>query len=123
MKKVAIVGASTNTDRYAYKAFRRLQEKGYEVVPVHPVLDEIEGVPVSSSLKEISEDIFAVTLYVRPETGEKYIDQIIQLGPKKVIMNPGTESDEIEKRCLAEGIYVQRACTLVLLASDQFELM
>ena len=41
-KNVVILGASNKPDRYAYKAFRMLREYGYDVVPVNPVLDEIE---------------------------------------------------------------------------------
>ncbi len=120
-QKVAIIGASNKPDRYAYKALKRLQDNGYDVLPIHPVLEEIEGVPVYKTLSDISDDVYAVTIYVRPQTGEKYIEQLIALQPEKIIMNPGTESDELERQCGGAGIMVQRACTLVLLASGQFE--
>ncbi|MFW6366577.1 MAG: CoA-binding protein [Spirochaetota bacterium] len=121
MKHVAIIGASDNPERYAYKAFKKLQQNGYGVIPVHPVLDTIEDVPVVRSLDDIEEDVYAATLYVRPSTGERYIDQINRLKPKKVIMNPGSESDRIEAECSPRDIIVLRACTLVLLSSGQFE--
>lgn len=121
MKRVAIVGASDNPERYSCKAFTRLQENGYAVIPVHPVLSKIEKVDVVSSLEKITKPVYAVTLYVRPHTGEQYIEQLIALHPQKIIMNPGTESDTIENRCTEAGITVQRACTLVLLSSGQFE--
>jgi hypothetical protein len=46
---------------------------------------------------------------------------MIILGPDRVIMNPGTESDEIEEELNARGIAVLRACTLVMLRTGQFE--
>jgi hypothetical protein len=35
-------------------------------------------------------------------------------------MNPGTESDELEEELNGKGIAVLRACTLVMLRTDQF---
>ena len=45
---------------------------------------------------------------------------MIDLKPDRVIMNPGTESDEIEDRLTAKGIAVLKACTLVMLRTGQF---
>jgi hypothetical protein len=45
---------------------------------------------------------------------------MINLGPDRVIMNPGTESDELEEELNGKGIAVLRACTLVMLRTDQF---
>jgi adenylate kinase len=45
----------------------------------------------------------------------------IMLKPKRVIFNPGTESEEIENTLKKAGIEPMRACTLVLLRTNQFE--
>jgi DNA-binding LacI/PurR family transcriptional regulator len=61
-----------------------------------------------------------LTLYVGPERGKELLQEMIKLGPDRVIMNPGTESDEIEEELNASNIPVLRACTLVMLRTDQF---
>jgi hypothetical protein len=38
------------------------------------------------------------SLYVGPERGMALLKDMIDLKPERVIMNPGTESDEIEER-------------------------
>ena len=119
-KNVVILGASNKPDRYAYKALRMLREYGYDVVPVNPVLDEIEGVEVKHSLDEVENNPDTLTVYVRPERLETVADKIIRVHPRRVILNPGTESDTLEKRFRDEGIEVLRACTLVLLRTRQF---
>ncbi len=117
---VAILGASNKADRYAYKALMMLQEYGHSVIPINPVLDTIESVPVIASIRDIKVPVSTLTLYMRPERYMPLIDDIIILKPGRVIFNPGTESDEalsILKKSGIDGIY---ACTLVLLRTGQF---
>ena len=39
-ENVVILGASDKPDRYAYKAFKMLTEKGHNVFLVHPMLQD-----------------------------------------------------------------------------------
>ena len=117
---VAVLGASNNVDRYSYKAFKLLTEYGHRVINVHPSLDEIEGNPVLPDLSQIHEKVDTLTLYLRPEISESMAHEIIMLSPVRVIMNPGTESDQLEKKLTEKNIKVIRACTLVLLKTNQF---
>ena len=118
---VAVLGASPNPERYSNKAIRLLKEHGYRVVPIHPLHKEIEGVPVSKKLSDISEPIHTLTLYVGPARGEAMAPDILALKPQRVIMNPGAESDTLEDQLSQAGIRCIRACTLVLLRTGQFE--
>jgi len=119
--KVVILGASNNHHRFSYKAFRLLREKGYSIVPVHPAIDAIEGVSVRHSFAEIKEKIHTVTVYVSPANLLKLINALINLKPERVILNPGTESEEVIKALQSAGIRVVRECTLILLNSERFD--
>ena len=119
-EKVVILGASNRPDRYAYKAFSTLRKYGHEPVPVHPVLSEIEGVPVVPDLPSVKGEIDTVTLYVNPKISEPLVDAMIALNPRRVIFNPGTESALLEERLETAGIVAEVACTLVLLETGQF---
>ena len=118
---VAVVGASNKLERYSNKAVRLLKENGYNVVPIHPKLEEIEGFEVFPDLESIKENIHTLSLYVNPEILNEYISSILKLKPARVIMNPGTESDDVQKQLEDNGISVLKACTLVLLRTGQFE--
>jgi predicted CoA-binding protein len=120
-QKVVIIGASNKPDRYSYKAFKMLKEYGHTPIPVHPVLTTIDDCSVVASLGSIdASTVDTITLYVNPEILKNYIDEIIRIKPSRVIMNPGTESDDAEQQFLQNGIKVLRACTLVLLRTGQF---
>ncbi len=117
---VVVIGATNKPDRYSYKAVLSLKEHGHTVIPVNPALGSIEGIPVVSSLAQISSPVDTVTVYVGPKRSETMLDEIIALNPKRVIMNPGTESDFISEKLSSKGIEVLQACTLVMLGTDQF---
>jgi predicted CoA-binding protein len=117
---VVVLGASPKPERYSNQAVRALVEHGHRVIPVHPLLKKIAGVPVVSALSGVKVPVNTLTLYVGPEQGKELLQDMISLGPDRVIMNPGTESDELEEELNAKGIAVLRACTLVMLRTDQF---
>lgn len=119
-QRVAVLGASPKPDRASNQAVRRLRQHGHHVIPVHPAHDEIDGLPVARQLAAIDGPVDTLTVYVGPRRGEALVDRIVALAPGRVIFNPGTESDVVERRLREHGIPVLRACTLVLLASGQF---
>ena len=119
-KKVVVLGASNKESRYSYMAQKMLTENGYTVIPVHPKIKEIQGVKVVPSLLEIKDEIHTLTLYVGPVFVKKLIPDIIKLKPNRVILNPGTESDELKSELVANNIPYIEACTLVMLRTKQF---
>jgi hypothetical protein len=120
MERVAVLGASKKSDRYSYKALLMLKEHGHNVIPVHLVLEEIEGIPVKARLKDINEPVDTLTIYVGPGRIKDIIPDIIELNPKRVILNPGTESEELINELKNNKINYIEACTLVLLSTGQF---
>lgn len=117
---VVILGASPKPERYANKALRLLRSRGHKVIPVHPAMDQIEGLPVRRSLHEIQEAVDTLTLYVGPARGEALAEDIVRLHPRRVIFNPGTESAYLEGRLADSGIPCVFDCTLVMLNAGRF---
>lgn len=117
---VAVLGASPNPERYSNKAIRSLRMHGHEVIPVHPVHQNIEGLPTMSSLRDIGRPLDTLTVYVGPRHIQGLVDEIVTAHPKRVILNPGTESLELESALAKAGIPFMHACTLVMLSTGQF---
>jgi predicted CoA-binding protein len=117
---VAVLGASPKPERYSNKALRLLQEHGHRVIPVHPAIEEIEGLAVVESVDQIDVPIDTLTVYLSPAHSKPLESSILNLKPSRVIFNPGTENPELEKALEAKGIAVEEACTLVLLNTGQF---
>jgi len=115
--KVAILGASAKPDRYSHRAQKLLMEHGHEVFPVGPRGDEILGV---AGWQEIPAGVDTVTIYVREERFLPVLDQLLAASPRRVIFNPGTESEVAMARLAEAGIAAEEACTLVLLNTGSF---
>ncbi len=119
-RRVVVLGASQKPARYANQAMRLLLEKGYQVIPVHPKIEEIEGLAVVDRLARIAQPVHTLTLYIGPQRGEPMLDEIIQLMPRRVIFNPGTESELMMRALRHKGILCVEGCTLVMLKTGQF---
>lgn len=119
-ENVAVLGASNKTERYSYKALNMLMDKGHRVFPVHPVLESINRQKVYPSLRDIDEEIQTLTVYVGPQRVSPLIKEILELRPRRVILNPGTESEELKAALEGASIPYMEACTLVLLRTGQF---
>ncbi len=119
-ERVVIVGASNNPERYSHRALLLLRKHGHEVVPVHPKLAEIEGIPVVADLGLISGPVDTVTMYVGPAISSGLQDKLIALKPRRVLFNPGAENASLADALQKAGIACEEACTLVLLNIGQF---
>ena len=120
MENVAVIGASPKPDRYSNKAIRLLSEYNHNPVPIAPKHEQIEGEKVYRSLKDIPEKIDTVTLYLGQARQDPIISDIIELAPKRVIFNPGTENKAVYKQLKEADIEVVEACTLVLLKTNRY---
>lgn len=117
--KTLVVGASTNPERYAYKAAHMLHSKGYALYLYGLKPGEVIGHPIHQEWPE-SGTIDTVTLYVGPKGQEAFYDSIIHISPRRVIMNPGTENEQFAKLLEENGIQCIQACTLVMLSTGQY---
>jgi predicted CoA-binding protein len=120
MKKTLVIGASLNPSRYSYLAIQRLVEHGHSVAALGLQAGNVAGVTIETE-KRPFEAIDTITLYLSAKRQPEFYDYIISLKPRRVIFNPGTENPEFYTILRAAGIEVDVACTLVLLATQQYE--
>ena len=117
--KTLVLGASANPERYAYKAIGKLKQAGHVVIPLGVKAGTVLGETIETT-PQLWEDVDTVTFYVGPARQAPYLEYIKELSPRRVIFNPGTENPEIEQALAASGIQTERACTLVLLSTNQY---
>ena len=113
-KRTVVIGASNNPERYAYKATLSLQAKGHEVFPVG-----IRNGQIATD-RVIYDEIDTVTLYVGPQNQPDWYEYILELQPKRIIFNPGTESEELVALAKSKNIETVEACTLVMLSIGNY---
>jgi predicted CoA-binding protein len=117
--KTLVIGASANKERYSYKAIHSLADKSHQVVAIGAKKGMAFDIPIETEKFDFHA-VDTVTLYVNPKAQEEYYDYILSLKPRRVIFNPGTENPEFYKILEANNIKYEVACTLVLLATNQY---
>ena len=118
-KKTLVMGASTKPERYSNKAIKSLRKHGLETIAVGLREGQVEDVEITKEGK-MFEDIHTITVYVGADRIAESIDYLLSLKPKRIIFNPGAENPEFLMKAKEAGIEVVNACTLVLLATEQY---
>lgn len=95
-KRIAVVGLSNKEERTSYQIAKRLQESGYEIIPVNPVLagQQILGETVYATLKEIPGKIDIVDIFRRSEYLPEVATEFLQTDAHVFWAQLGLESDE-----------------------------
>ena len=118
-KKTLVIGASLDHARYSNFVIKKLVSSGYEVVAIGKRKGEVSGVWIDTEYLPFN-NLHTVTLYVNPKNQKALYNYIIELNPKRVIFNPGTENTEFYDILRANNIPFEEACTLVLLSTNQY---
>lgn len=110
----AVVGASTNPEKYGHKLFRDLLEAGYHVFPVNPNADFVLSRKAYDSLSVLPEKPDVVDLVVPPKVSEELVKQCKELGITRVWFQPGSESNAALRFCEENGIdFISGLCIMV----------
>ena len=97
-----------------------LKKHNYPVLAYGNRAGEVDGIQIDTEVQQ-SWEVDTFTLYVGPKNQGEILDLAKQLKPRRVIFNPGTENLAMEKALNELDIQTTRACTLVLLSTDQYE--
>lgn len=116
-KRVAIVGASPDRGKYGNKSVRAHRDQGWEVYPVHPSAEEIEGLRAYSSLEAIPVKLDRISLYVPPAVGIELLPQIAAAGAEELFVNPGAESEALIAAAEDLGLDPIQACSIVAIGT------
>jgi predicted CoA-binding protein len=87
-KRIAVTGVSRTPGNHgANFVYRRLRERGYDVFPVNPNADEVEGDKAFASVTAIPGGVDAVVIGTRPERAQATMEECADLGIKRVWMH------------------------------------
>lgn len=113
-----VIGASENPDRYSNMAIKMLREHDIPTLAYGNRVGQVLDVNIEKKLPNVKCD--TVTLYLSAKNQESIINPILDMEPRRVIFNPGTENEEFEQLLERRGIEAIRACTLVMLSTGQY---
>ena len=105
-KTIAVVGLSGDPDRISFRVTRYMQEQGYRIIPVNPMVQEVLGEKSYPDLKSVPEPIDMVNIFRRSELVPPVVDQAIEVGVKYIWMQDGVINPESAAKAEAAGIPV-----------------
>jgi predicted CoA-binding protein len=112
--KIAVIGASSNPEKYGHIVAKDLIDKGYSVCLVNPKGGELFGLKVYKILMDIAEVIDVAVFGLPPNKGLKVLDMVKDLNIPKVWLQPGSESPAMLYFCKKNGIdCVSNTCIMV----------
>jgi uncharacterized protein len=109
-KRIAMVGVSTNRKEFSRTLFRDLQGRGYDMVPVNPKANEMEGQRCYASLRDISPPPTAVLIMTSAKETESIARDCFVAGIRRVWMYRATGTGAVSasalRFCDDNGIHV-----------------
>lgn len=104
-KNIAIVGLSNKPERTSYMVAQVLQDNGYKIIPVNPLLagEEILGEKVYANLTEIDDSIDIVDVFRRSEFLPEVAADFLKTDAKVFWAQLGIENEEADEMLRKAG--------------------
>lgn len=95
-KTIAVVGLSNKSDRTSYMVSAAMQNAGYRIIPVNPVIagETVLGEKVVASLEEIAEPVDIVNVFRRSEEVMPVAEEAVKINPKVLWLQQGIINKE-----------------------------
>lgn len=109
-RRIAVAGVSRSGRKAANLIYRKLRGAGYEVFPVNPRADQVEGDPCYPDLGSIPGGVDGVVISTKPESARVLVQECCRLGIPRVWMHrslgEGSVSEEGVRLAREKGIRI-----------------
>ncbi len=116
----AIVGATSNHDKYGYKVLKDLYDGGYRVVGVNPHYQIIDSIATYNNLKDIPDKPDVAVIVIPSKAGLHVLDEAKDANITKLWFQPGAESDEIIRQAEELGLEIMADGSCIMAARRIF---
>ena len=113
-RRFAVVGATDNPEKYGNRIVKNLRDRGYEVYPVNPRLEKVEGLKCYPTIADIPVRVDVVDFVVPPAAAEEILRQCQALGFERIWLQPGSESKEAIVFCQDHGLRVVHSVCVMM---------
>ncbi len=107
--RIAIIGASARPGRPAYGVLQALRRVGYDVVPVSPATDEIDGMRCYPTLVDAVREtgpVDLVDVFRRPELCVPHAREAVEVGARCLWLQQGIANAEAGRIAHEAGLSV-----------------
>lgn len=105
-KTIAIVGLSSDPERYSFEVASYLKAKGYRILPVNPNETDVLGEKAYPSLLAVPDKVDAVDVFRRAEETPEIARQAVAIGAKVLWLQNDIVNDEARQIAEEGGLDV-----------------
>jgi signal transduction histidine kinase/predicted CoA-binding protein len=105
-RTIAVVGMSERPDAPAHSVPAYLQERGYQIIPVHPTATAIRGEKAYPRLTLIPEPVDLVLLFRPSDLVAPHVEEAIRIGARVVWMQEGIINEQAAEIARRAGLQV-----------------
>jgi predicted CoA-binding protein len=122
-RRLAMVGVSRDPRDFSRSLYRELERRGYDMQPVNPNAEEVEGDRCYAHISEIEPGVDGVIIMTPPELTARVVQECVAAGVKRVWMYRGAGDGAVSPAalevCEENGISVVAGeCPFMFLAGS-----
>ena len=108
---IAIAGVSRNPKKFGYMVYNEMKQKGFNVVPMNPNIDSIDGEKCYSGLNALPLSPDALIVLTPKSETDSIVQQSIERGIRNIWIQQGTETKQtLDMISSAEGNFIMGKC-------------
>jgi len=112
--KFALIGLSRDPKKFSRAVFKELRAKGYEIYPVNPQMDDLEGVKCYHDVADLPADVRHGLFMTQKSTTAGAVDHAISQGFTHIWIQQGAETKEAIEVAQQNGVkLVSKACIMM----------
>lgn len=100
LTRIALVGVSRNPNDFSRGLFRELCGRNYDMVPVNPFTDEVEGKRCFARLQDIDPPVEGALLMTSPKETERAVRDCADAGIRRVWMHSGGGQGSVSQEAI-----------------------
>ncbi len=105
-KRFAVIGVSRKKTKFGRMVYSDLKKKGYQLFPINPQAETIEGDPCYPNLDSLPQPVDGAIFVVPPVETETMVQEAASHNIPRIWMQQGSESEEAIRFCHEKGISV-----------------
>ena len=113
-RKMAIIGVSRNVKKFGGAVFKELKEKGFDLYPVNPNADDIQGIKCYKSVTDLPEDVKHILILTPAKETEQVATDCVRMGAKMVWIQQKSDTPKAVKVIEDAGIpLIYKKCIMM----------
>lgn len=113
-RRMAMAGASRNPKKFGGAIFKELKEKGFELYPINPIAEEIQGVKCYKSVNDLPSDVEHLLIVTPKYETELVAHAAVKKGIKMVWVQQQSDTPAAVKTIEEAGIpLIHKKCIMM----------